>query len=501
MGWSRIWLGCLMLTALALSGCGDGSNDGQPDCCAVDGEDAGLDGGGDDGLAGDLDDGGGDPGPDAGGDPRQDGGDPGVDGGGDPDGGIDDGDAGADEEDGADGGGNGSDGDSEGDGGDGGGDVDPGAALFIEQIRLDGFMGESALVIGPDGTSVLIDTGNDSHDGQVLAAIERQLGQRRVDWIVLTHYHADHIGGIEDLLGANPPLQVTRGIVTRGLVDVGDTVGEGDFQEACRVLVDPPGDIGHVALCDGPALAPCDGSEVGLPWPAAACDGLLLGDLTDPADDADGRLSFLPLGDVARMVFFHADGHLATAAGVVSAEDAGVSIGHGATAPENDRSLGAVITWGAFQHSFHGDLQTDVDSFFADHGGEVVEAPGGTALVGPRGVDTTHLSHHCLNSATSQAWADWLLPADGGARNAVVGTNTGYIFSPSSQVMARVADGLGDGFIWSTLVGMWPGSNAKLRVAEGSVVIEVTQAGARYQVYALTDAGAEQVESYTALIP
>ena len=53
----------------------------------------------------------------------------------------------------------------------------PEGELIIEQIYLPGAVsGESALIIGPDGTSVLIDVGNDSHQAEVREAVMRRIG-------------------------------------------------------------------------------------------------------------------------------------------------------------------------------------------------------------------------------------------------------------------------------------------------------------------------------------
>ena len=47
-----------------------------------------------------------------------------------------------------------------------------GRNILIEQIYFAGMnMGEAILIIGPDGTSVLIDVANDSHSSQIAEAI------------------------------------------------------------------------------------------------------------------------------------------------------------------------------------------------------------------------------------------------------------------------------------------------------------------------------------------
>ena len=78
--------------------------------------------------------------------------------------------------------------------------------LLIEQLDLPASStGEAALVIAPDGQSLLVDVGNDSHSDEVAAALHRH-GVAAVDHVVLTHDDQDHVGGIEDLPthGAEP---------------------------------------------------------------------------------------------------------------------------------------------------------------------------------------------------------------------------------------------------------------------------------------------------------
>ncbi|MBW1881035.1 MAG: MBL fold metallo-hydrolase, partial [Deltaproteobacteria bacterium] len=112
----------------------------------------------------------------------------------------------------------------------------PPTDLVIEQIRTRApSIGEATLIVGPDGTSVLIDVANDAHDGAVREAIQTHVGTLRVDWVVLTHYHADHIGGFDALFDPDDkePVTVARGVVVRGgHVGRGPSAGELEHLEA-----------------------------------------------------------------------------------------------------------------------------------------------------------------------------------------------------------------------------------------------------------------------------
>jgi hypothetical protein len=414
------------------------------------------------------------------------------------------------------------DGDGDGDtDADGDGDTDPdsdtGTAeepfgeLIIEQLFLPGMsMGEAILVVGPAGTSVLIDVANDGHAPQVLEAVDRRLPSRQVDWIVLTHYHNDHIGGLDNLLlpkpaNGNDPLVVQQGIVSRGLLDVGeDTVAVADFVEMCELLEAAEADGRRVDLCEGPAFAGCDGSAAGAPWPASGCPGLLRGDLSDPDDDAEGRLAFIPLGGGARLYLYQANAHLAQGTSAVCAEEEGLAIGHGATDPENARSLGGMLRWGDFSFSWNGDTtgaDPALEVFIADRHAAVLVAPDGPPLLPDCVADVVHLSHHGLPSSTSQAWVDWLLPGDGASRNAVVGNTAMYLKSPAQEVLDRVGPRVQEGWVWATTTGFLPGFHPRLKVVEGAIVTRVDTGGGSYRMSGL--AGGQEIfaQQYGATTP
>ena len=69
--------------------------------------------------------------------------------------------------------------------------------LDLTFIDVEG--GQATLVVSPAGESMLIDTGypefGDRDEKRVLAAI-RDAGLTRLDYLVVTHYHADHVGNV-----------------------------------------------------------------------------------------------------------------------------------------------------------------------------------------------------------------------------------------------------------------------------------------------------------------
>ena len=89
---------------------------------------------------------------------------------------------------------------------------------------LDVGQGDAALVIGPSGKTLLIDGGPSGSGAVTILPLLASLEITRLNWIIATHYDADHIGGIpEVLLG---PDQISDSeddlIPASGLLDRGD---------------------------------------------------------------------------------------------------------------------------------------------------------------------------------------------------------------------------------------------------------------------------------------
>lgn len=74
----------------------------------------------------------------------------------------------------------------------------PAKTLDIYYIDTEG--GLSALYVSPAGESLLIDTGNPGgrDSGRILDALHAA-GVQQVDHMLLTHYHSDHVGGLQEL--------------------------------------------------------------------------------------------------------------------------------------------------------------------------------------------------------------------------------------------------------------------------------------------------------------
>jgi competence protein ComEC len=73
--------------------------------------------------------------------------------------------------------------------------------LLIYSIDVEG--GQSTLLVAPSGGSLLVDTGwpgNDGRDAKRIQAAMQDAGIKRIDHLLLTHYHVDHAGGVPELV-------------------------------------------------------------------------------------------------------------------------------------------------------------------------------------------------------------------------------------------------------------------------------------------------------------
>src|ERR1043166_4203164 len=118
-----------------------------------------------------------------------------------------------------------------------------GKGLTAYVIDTEG--GKAALWITPSGQTVLVDAGNPGgRDTDRLMEAIKDAGVTQIDYLISTHYHVDHIGGLQEL---------AKRIPIKTFVDHGPTVEEReqvanfqanykDLYEKAKNVVVKPGD-------------------------------------------------------------------------------------------------------------------------------------------------------------------------------------------------------------------------------------------------------------------
>src|SRR5256885_9007739 len=81
------------------------------------------------------------------------------------------------------------------------------AALGAESKSLQIFFvdvegGQATLIVPPSGQSMLIDTGWPGFNGRDagrIVSVAKAAGVGRIDYVLITHFHRDHVGGVTQL--------------------------------------------------------------------------------------------------------------------------------------------------------------------------------------------------------------------------------------------------------------------------------------------------------------
>ena len=77
----------------------------------------------------------------------------------------------------------------------------PAKPLQIYFIDVEG--GQATLLVSPSGESLLIDTGwpaSEGRDADRIVAAAHAAGLQQIDYVLITHYHRDHVGGVQQLV-------------------------------------------------------------------------------------------------------------------------------------------------------------------------------------------------------------------------------------------------------------------------------------------------------------
>ncbi|MGC8758462.1 MAG: ComEC/Rec2 family competence protein [Bryobacteraceae bacterium] len=77
----------------------------------------------------------------------------------------------------------------------------------LRMVFVDTEGGQATLIVTPRGESLLVDAGfpgNNGRDSDRIVAAARRLGISRIDYLLVTHYHLDHVGGVPEVAAKIP---------------------------------------------------------------------------------------------------------------------------------------------------------------------------------------------------------------------------------------------------------------------------------------------------------
>lgn len=192
-------------------------------------------------------------------------------------------------------------------------------ALRLYFVDVEG--GQATLIVTPSGQSMLVDTGwptESARDAGRIAAAMKKAGVGALDYLVITHYHADHVGGMEQLASQVKFRNViTHGPTTetnKGAGAMMTTFRNAIAASGAKEIVVKPGDtiplkgVDVKVVASNRQLVPASQSGGA---PNALCHGVE----PRPADTSDnsasvgmlitfGSFRFLNLGDLTQDVEF-----------------------------------------------------------------------------------------------------------------------------------------------------------------------------------------------------
>ena len=239
------------------------------------------------------------------------------------------------------------------------------AAKTLDITFVDVEGGQATLIVTPAGQSLLVDTGwrgFNGRDAERIVEAAKKAHVKKIDYVLITHYHRDHVGGAPQLADRIP---------------VGAWLDHGPMRENIKVVREDFADYERINKEHRQVVKPGDHIPLkGVDVTIVSADGNVIGQPLPGAGAANPACATTPKREV--------------------------------DTTENARSAGFVLTYGSFRMVDLGDLTWNKE----------LELMCPANKLGP--VDLYVVSHHGWNQSGSPALVDALHPRvavmDNGAR-------------------------------------------------------------------------------------